>query len=74
MSNNLPVKNMVEIRGLRKVFHGTEVLKDISLTVPPGSVTCLLGPSGSGKTTLLRCVNHLETIDAAVAYLGPRLP
>lgn len=58
--------NMVEIRGLRKAFHGNEVLKDISLAVLPGSVTCLIGPSGSGKTTLLRCVNRLETIDAGI--------
>ena len=37
-------------------FH---VLKDVSLTVPAGTVTCLIGPSGSGKSTLLRCVNRL---------------
>lgn len=72
-AKNMPAKNMVEIRGLRKAFHGTEVLKDISLTVPPGSVTCLLGPSGSGKTTLLRCVNHLETIDAGIVLVDGQM-
>jgi len=58
--------NMVEIRGLRKAFHGNVVLEDVSLSVPPGSVTCLIGPSGSGKTTLLRRVNRLEEIDAGI--------
>ncbi|MBL3688042.1 amino acid ABC transporter ATP-binding protein [Leucobacter zeae] len=54
---------LVQIRRVRKSFGAHQVLRDISLEVPAGSVTVLLGPSGSGKSTLLRCVNHLETID-----------
>ncbi len=54
---------LVQIRRVRKSFGNHEVLRDISLAVPAGTVTVLLGPSGSGKSTLLRCVNHLETID-----------
>lgn len=54
---------LVEIRRVRKSFGAHEVLRDISLAVPEGTVTVLLGPSGSGKSTLLRCINHLETID-----------
>ena len=30
------------------------VLKNISLSIPPGAHTVIMGPSGSGKTTLLR--------------------
>jgi polar amino acid transport system ATP-binding protein len=54
---------LVQIRRVRKSFGAHQVLRDISLSVPAGSVTVLLGPSGSGKSTLLRCINHLETID-----------
>ncbi|MGO1810383.1 MAG: amino acid ABC transporter ATP-binding protein [Canibacter sp.] len=61
--------NMVNIRGLRKSFHGDVVLSDISLTIRSGSVTCLIGPSGSGKTTLLRCVNRLETPDSGIIMI-----
>ncbi|WP_405497489.1 ABC transporter ATP-binding protein [Nocardia sp. NBC_00511] len=35
---------------------GNQVLQDISLTVPRGSITGLLGPSGCGKTTLMRSI------------------
>lgn len=33
---------------------GPEILRDISLHIPPGSFQFLSGPSGAGKTTLLR--------------------
>jgi len=38
---------------------GLTVLKNITLTIPVGQITCLIGPSGSGKSTLLRCLNRL---------------
>ncbi|MDJ0339378.1 amino acid ABC transporter ATP-binding protein [Cryobacterium sp. PH31-O1] len=54
---------LVQIKRVRKSFGAHQVLRDVSLDVPSGTVTVLLGPSGSGKSTLLRCINHLETID-----------
>ncbi|MFJ4998135.1 amino acid ABC transporter ATP-binding protein [Microbacterium sp. NPDC088619] len=66
-------RNMVEIRGVRKAFGHNTVLKDVSLQIPTGSVTCLIGPSGSGKTTLLRCVNRLETVDAGIILVDGEL-
>lgn len=32
----------------------TTVLKDLTFTIEPGSITLVLGPSGSGKTSLLK--------------------
>jgi polar amino acid transport system ATP-binding protein len=57
---------MVFARGVRKSFGSLEVLKGIDLTVPAGSVACIIGPSGSGKSTFLRCVNHLEPLSGGV--------
>jgi polar amino acid transport system ATP-binding protein len=54
---------MLRAERVSKTFGGRAVLHDISLSVRPGEVACLIGPSGSGKTTFLRCVNHLEKID-----------
>jgi ABC-type histidine transport system ATPase subunit len=50
----------VEARHLVKRYGDLEVLRDVSLEVPEGSVTSIIGASGSGKSTLLRCLNLLE--------------
>ena len=55
--------SMLEIRGVKKSFGGTQILKGVDLTVEKGDVVAILGPSGSGKTTFLRCVNFLERAD-----------
>lgn len=60
----------VNIRNLSKSFGENHVLKDISMTVKPGSVTALIGPSGSGKSTLLRCINYLEQPDHGTISVG----
>ncbi len=44
----------------------TEVLRDISLEVPSGQITCIVGPSGCGKSTLLRLLGGLEQPSAGV--------
>ena len=45
---------MLELRGITAGYGGTPVLREVSFTVPKGSLTALIGPNGCGKTTLLR--------------------
>ena len=45
-------------------------LKDVSFTINPGELFCLLGPSGCGKTTLLRATAGLEDITSGKMYYG----
>jgi len=51
---------LLDIKGLRKSFGQTEVLKGVSLAVGLSELVFVIGPSGSGKSTLLRCCNRLE--------------
>jgi osmoprotectant transport system ATP-binding protein len=50
----------VEFAGVSYALPGGRILlRDINLSLAPGTTTALLGRSGSGKTTLLRMVNAL---------------
>ena len=44
------------LENVSKSFGPKTVLKDVSLTVDPGSIMVMLGPSGTGKSVLLRCL------------------
>jgi ABC-2 type transport system ATP-binding protein len=56
------METAVEVRGLRVVRGGTEVLPELSLTVPAGRITGLLGPSGCGKSTLMRSIVGVQVV------------
>lgn len=57
------MSSIVRVSELNKYFGNLHVLKDLSFSVAPAEVICIIGPSGSGKSTLLRCINFLETPD-----------
>lgn len=54
---------MITLKNISKSYNGKQVLRDVTLQIPPG-ITCLMGPSGIGKTTLLRILLGLEKPDA----------
>ena len=51
----------LEVAGISAGYGATTVLRDVSVSVPAGSVTALLGPNGAGKTTLLRAIAGVIT-------------
>jgi branched-chain amino acid transport system ATP-binding protein len=52
----------LELRNVRAGYGPVEVLHDVNLAVPRGSLTALLGPNGAGKTTLLSAIAGLIPI------------
>lgn len=52
----------LEAQGLTLSWDGSRVVaQDVSLTVAPGEVVCLVGRSGCGKTTILHALAGLTT-------------
>jgi len=59
------------VRGLRKAFAATPVLRGIDLVVAPGERLALFGANGAGKTTLIRILATLARPSAgSVAVVG----
>jgi ABC-2 type transport system ATP-binding protein len=48
--------HVVELEHVSRRFGRAVGLADLTLRVPPGSVTVLLGPNGAGKTTAVRTI------------------
>lgn len=67
------VAAMIKTENICKNFGDLKVLKDISLTIAPGEVVCIIGPSGAGKSTFLRSLNHLEKITSGKIYIEDKL-
>ncbi|MSQ18030.1 MAG: ATP-binding cassette domain-containing protein [Betaproteobacteria bacterium] len=47
---------MLKLAGLAVDIGPTQILRDINLEVPPGTMCGLIGRNGAGKTTLMRAV------------------
>jgi sulfate transport system ATP-binding protein len=61
---------VISVDGVSKRYGSAQILQNVSLEIPDGSLTALLGPSGSGKTSLLRIIAGLEHPDAGTVIIS----
>ncbi len=64
----------LEIKGVKKRFGATEILKGIDIAVETGEFLVLVGPSGCGKSTLLNMIAGLDTVtEGDIVIAGRRV-
>src|SRR4051812_50197562 len=57
MMRRCAVPPLLEVDGVTSGYGKVEILHDLSVAVPEGTVVALLGPNGAGKTTTLRVIS-----------------
>jgi ABC-2 type transport system ATP-binding protein len=57
------METVLQLDGVSKAYGQIKALKQVSLTIPKGSVFGILGPNGSGKTTLMSIVLDVLSAD-----------
>jgi ABC-type branched-subunit amino acid transport system ATPase component len=63
--------DLLELRGVWAGYGGSDVLRDLTIAVPEGGVTCIVGPNGAGKSTILRVVSgQLKPRQGSVLFDG----
>jgi branched-chain amino acid transport system ATP-binding protein len=65
---------MLELRGVNAFYGNIQALKDVSLTIPPGSMVTIIGANGAGKTTLLKSISGLiQSKSGSITYEGTEI-
>jgi len=52
--------SQLEVENLQTGYDDLQVLNQVSFSLQPGQIGCMLGPSGCGKTTVLRAIAGFE--------------
>jgi branched-chain amino acid transport system ATP-binding protein len=50
---------LLTVRDVVAGYGGGDILKQVSIDVPEGGITCIVGPNGAGKSTLLATISGL---------------
>lgn len=61
--------NIVEIQNVTKTFSKHVAVKNLSLSVPEGTIYGFIGPNGSGKTTTIRMIMRIYHPDVGSGHI-----
>jgi len=54
--------SQIDVENLATGYDDLQVLNQVSFSLQPGQIGCMLGPSGCGKTTVLRAIAGFEPV------------
>lgn len=63
---------LLEARGIRKSFHGVEVLHGVDFVLRRGQIHGVVGQNGAGKSTLMKILNGVYTRDDGETLIDGR--
>lgn len=61
---------LLEMKNIQKEYYGNKVLKDVSLSIKPGEIHCLMGENGAGKSTLMNILFGMNVIHSTGGFQG----
>ncbi len=61
---------VIEVEGVSKGFGGRQLIEELSISVPPGSIVGVIGPNGAGKSTLIKMIAGVVAPDSGTIRLG----
>ncbi len=62
VNSNDKTPHTMSVENLSAWYGATQAIRNLSLHIPPPSITAIIGPSGCGKSTLIRCLNRMHEV------------
>ena len=59
----------IEMKNMSKSFGGIHALKNVSFSVKPGEIHCLVGENGAGKSTLMKILSGAYKMDSGEVFI-----
>ena len=63
------MNEIIVVNGLRKAYGDTVAVADVSFSVQPGEIFCIVGPNGAGKTTTVESIAGLRRPEGRLQYV-----
>lgn len=63
----------VVVENIYKSFGKEHILKNVSLSIPPGTIYGVVGNNGSGKTVLMKCICGFMKCDSGKIYVNGKV-